>query len=388
MDFSIFLPETSVSSSRIVQESINVGQGVSTYGILASFIDTNIAKIDQIAEYISDNVAQNMVKMTYDKQHFTPNSKYKTFVTRNIYLNKDKIKSMEDERMICGFIARTSAEAAIKYGARSLGKWLNKKDVFITCEQIYSILVDYVNNAKPGANFKKAKMELNKIRNSFPISITDKRKLAEKYNSHSNISEALDVSSIINNNNETLKNTLAYFISVLRRQLYGTDSDTDKSLLDYYSLIDINGKYGKELSMENEYNYDCIAADQVAYLQLSRGIMRNMFNDSPNINLEIISARAAELAQYDPYAVRRKKIKGAAKGGALSIGGIILNNPDIALSGLSTAIAQFSKTDELMQLSKNTMQKWGISGNEFDAISEDADSIIRKNQENDLNHII
>lgn len=70
MEFSIYSPEISTSSSRIVQESINIGQGVSAYGMLAAFLDNNIANIDLLAEYIGDLAAQKRVRSTYDKQHF------------------------------------------------------------------------------------------------------------------------------------------------------------------------------------------------------------------------------------------------------------------------------------------------------------------------------
>ena len=383
MELNNFLPETNTSSSRIVQESINVGQGVSAYGVLASFIDTNIAKIDQLAEYLGDVSSQRIVKSKYDSQYFDPNSKFKTFLTRNIYLSKEKVHAMQDERYIYGFLTRTLAESALKYGSRALGNWANKRDTFITCEQVYSILVSYINDAAPNANIRRAKIELNKIRNSLPLSISDKRKLAEKYNTGFVFTESLDISSVLTSKNKNLRDTLAYFITVLSRQLYGADSENDKSISDYYSLIDLGGQYGRELSFENRYNYDNIAADQTAYLQLSRGLMKNMFKDSPHINLESISERANELAEYDPYTVRRKKIKGAAKGGVLTIGGIVSENPEMALNGLATAISQFIRSDEVLQLSKDYVKKLGIGGNEFDVISEDASSITNKNNEND-----
>lgn len=386
MDFSIFLPETSVSSSRIVQESINVGQGVSAYGTLATFIDTNIAHIDQLAEYIADEAAKRVVKNKYDNQYFKSDTKFKNFLNRNIYFNKNKVETMQQDRFIYGYLTKAAAESAIKFGARAIGKWANKKDVFITCEQLYSILVAYITHARPGTNLNRAKIELNKIRNSFPISQADRRKITEKCNVKNYSLDSIETSSIVTKGNESVRNALAYYITSLSRQLYGADSSSDSSVLNFYSLIELNGHYGKELSHENEKQYDEVAADQTAYLQISRGIMKNMFKDSPHIDLNKINARAQELAQYDPYAVRRKKIKGAAKGGALTIGSIISGNPEIALSGLATALSQFVQSDEVLQLSKDAMKKWGIGGNEFDLISDDANSILKKNSESDLNN--
>lgn len=386
MEFSIYSPEISTSSSRIVQESINIGQGVSVYGVLAAFLDSNIANIDLLAEYIGDLAAQKRVKSQYDKQHFDSDSKYRTFLNRNIYLNKEKVDSMQEDRFITGFLVRTAAETAIKYGARAIGKWANQKDIFITCEQLYSILVAYICNAKKGANVNRAKIELNKIRNSFPLNQLDKRKIAQKYNVRTLNLDCIEIGSILTKSNESVRNSLAYYLTSLSRQLYGTDSSSATSVLDMYSIIGLNGHYGKEVNRENEYQYDTIAADQTAYLQISRGIMKNMFTDSPHIDLDKINSRAQELAQYDPYAIRRKKIKGTAKGGVLTIGGIITSNPEIALSGLATALSQFTQSDEVLQLSKDAMKKWGIGGNEFDLITNDSKSIISKSSESDLNN--
>ncbi len=386
MEFSIYSPEASISSSRLVQESINVGQGISAYGMLAAFIDTNIAYIDQLAEYIGDEAAKIIVKNKYDNQYFKSDTKFKSFLNRNIYLNKNKVESMQQDRFNYGYLTQLAAQAALKYGARAVGKWANKKDVFITCEQLYSILVAYICNARTGANVNRAKIELNKIRNSFPISQSDRRKIAEKYNVGTFSLDLIETSSILTKSNESVRNALAYYISAISRQLYGIDSSSDRSVLDFYSLIDLNGHYGKELSHENEKRYDEIAADQTAYLQISRGIMKNMFKDSPYIDLNKINIRAQELAQYDPYAVRRKKITGAAKGGVITIGSIISGNPEIALSGLATALSQFTQSDEVLQLAKNAMKKWGIGGNEFDLITDESNSILSKSRESDLNN--
>ena len=380
------LPETTVSSSRIVQESVNVGQGVSAYGALAAFIDTNIAKIDELSEYIADIASQEIVKNKYNQQYFKSDTPFKSFLNRNIYLNKDKVEKMQFERYAYGFIGRAAVEAALKFGARSIGKWANKKDIYNTCEQVYSVLTSYISDANPKLDKKLAIIELNKIRNTFPLSVSEKRKLSLNHPLNSVTSNITDVASILNKGNEPVKNALAYYLAVLRRQIYGADTSEDKSFNNYYSLIELNGAYGKELGNENERSYDEVAADQAAYLQLSRGIMKNMFKDVPSFDIGSIVTRSNELAQYDPYTIRRKKIKGAAKGGALTIGGIITSNPEIAMNGLSTALSQFTfhNNDEVLTLAKDAMSKWGVSGNEFDVITESAEDISNKNNESDL----
>ena len=378
--------EVSAGSSRIVQESINVGQGVSSYGALAAFIDTNIAKIDEASEFLADLASQKVIKDKYDSQYFKPGTPFKNFLNRNIYLNKDKVAKMELERLASGFMTRAAVETALKYGSRAIGKWANKKDIYNTCEQLYSVLTSYIADADPKSNKQRAISELNKIRNSLPLTISEKRKLASDYKCSVSTSGIIEVSSILNQGNEPVKNALAYYLAVLRRQLYGENSNTDKSFANYYGLLELNGQYGKELGIENERNYDDIAADQAAYLQLSRGIMKNMFMDYPRINIESIMARSTELAQYDPYAIRRKKIKGVAQNGMVTIGGIISGNPEIALNGLSTALSQFEfhNNDEVLTIAKGAMKKWGVDGNEFDLITDNAENITNKSNESDL----
>ena len=382
MEIIKYSPEVSISSSRIVQESINVGQGVSAYGILAEFIDKNIAQIDLLSEYIGDNFSQKIVKDKYDDQYFKSDTKFKNLLNRNIYLSKTKSENMQNERLAYGFLTRFASETALKYGARALATWANNKDKFITCEQMYVILKSYILSADDNANKQKAWTELNKIRNSFPLSPNEKKKLIEK--SHNLMLGDIDISSVLSKDNIPLKNALAYFLSVLSRQLYGSETSSDTKILNYYSFLEINGQYGKEVLSENQYQYDEIATDQLAYLQISRGIMKNMFLKSPNIDINSIFARAEELSKYDPYAIRRKKIKGLAQGGTLTIGGIISSNPEIALSGIATALSQFTKSDEVLTLAKDTMLKWGISGNESDVIMDNSDKIISKNKESDI----
>ncbi|MDY4413514.1 MAG: hypothetical protein SPE43_03965 [Ruminococcus sp.] len=383
MEITKYSPEVSISSSRIVQESISVGQGVSAYGTLAEFIDTNIAQIDRLAEYIGDNISQKAVKKKYDEQYFKPDAEFKSFLNRNIYLNKNKAESMQKERLEYGFLTRLAAETALKYGARAVSVWANNKDKFIVCEQMYMILKSYIFNADANANKSKALTELNKIRNSFPLSLTEKKKLTEKCSNNLMI-DNMNISSVLSANNTDVRNALAYFLTVLSRQLYGSESSSDSRILNYYSLLDLNGQYGKELCTENQYHYDEIASDQLAYLQMSRGIMKNMFIKSPSIDIDSIFARAEELSKYDPYAVRRKKIKGIAKSGTLTIGSIVSSNPEIALNGIATAISQFIKSDEVLSLARDSMLKWGISGNESDAIIDNSDNIILKNKESDI----
>lgn len=384
MKLTVYNPEISVSSSRIVQESLKIEQGVSAYGAIAAFLDANLEQLDRLAEYCSQIAAQSAVKKMYDEQYFDPNRKVKSFMTRNIYLNEDKKNKMEGERFVKGVVTQAATEAGIKLASRSLLKWANDRDKYVTCEQVYAVMVSYIRNAESGANISRAEIELNKIRNSFPLNSREKRKLVTNINNGVYTLNDLNVSSILSPGNIQIKNALAYFLTVLNRQLYGNDIPAVNRMTNYYSLLDLNGVYGNEVMNENQYCYDEIAADQAAYLQLSRSMVKNLFIDLPSIDMEGIMVRASEMAKYDPYAIRRKKVKGASKGAALSITGIISNNPELAFNGLSTAVSQFLPDDETLTKAKDRMQSWGVSSNECDMIFTNARNIESKCTQNDL----
>lgn len=384
MELAIYSPEVAIGSSRLVQESLKIEQGVSAYGAMAAFMDANLEQLDRLAEYCAQMAAYSNVKELYDKQYFDNRHKVKSFWTRNIYLNEDKKNKMEGERFVKGAITQVVTESAIKGASRLVRQWAYKKDKFVTCEQVYCVLVSYITNAESGANVERANIELNKIRNSFPLSLHEKKKLYNKYNSGLISFDTLNVSSVVSPNNVQIKNALAYFLTVINRQLYGADEPDKSSMPDYYSLLDINGQYGHEFMLENQYSYDNIAADQVAYLQLSRAMIKNMFVDIPNIDIESIINRANEMAKYDPYAIRRKKVKGASKGAALSITGIVSKNPELAFNGLSTAISQFTQNDQLLSTVKEKVQKLGIGGNDADMIFANSKNISDKSKESDL----
>lgn len=384
MKLTVYNPEISVSSSRIVQESLKIEQGVSAYGAIAAFLDANLEQLDRLAEYCSQIAAQSAVKKMYDKQYFDPNRKVKSFMTRNIYLNEDKKNKMEGERFVKGVVTQAATEAGIKLASRSLLKWANDRDKYVTCEQVYAVLISYIRNSEKGANISRAETELNKIRNSFPLNPREKRKLVNEFNTGVYTLNDLNVSSILSPNNVQIKNALAYFLTVINRQLYGADMPAVNQMPNYYSLLDLNGVYGNELMNENQYCYDEIASDQAAYLQLSRAMVKNLFTDIPSIDMEGIMARASEMAKFDPYAIRRKKVKGASKGAALSITGIISNNPELAFNGLSTAVSQFVLNDETLTTIQNQIRSWGANSNECDMIFTNAKNIESKCTQNDL----
>ncbi len=384
MELVPYSPENSIGSSRFIQENIKIEQGASAYSVMASVIATNIEQIDALAESLSVFMAQRAVKAQYDSQYFKKDEQFKSFITRNIYLSEDKRQRLEDERFITGTVKQAVTEASIKIGSRLVLNWLNEQDRFYTCEQIYALLVAYINSAPSTINKQRALTELNKIRNSFPLSVNQKRKMFTKYKDMAPDFSTLDVSSILTPANAEIKNALAYFLVVIQKQLYGEENDK-RNLMNYYSLLDMNNRYGEEVLYENQCKYDNVAADQVAYLQLSRAVVKNIFVDVPNIDMNLILSRSKAMAEYDPYAIRRKKVKGTAKGAGITIAGIITNEPELAFNGISTAISQFLPSDECLSTAKEKCQTWGISGNEFDKLLMNSKAISDKCSTSDMN---
>ena len=151
----------------------------------------------------------------------------------------------------------------------------------------------------------------------------------------------------------------------------------------YYQLIGLDGVYGKELLNENLYRYDEIAADQLAYLQLSRAMVKQLSVGLPEVDLFRIQQRATAMAAFDPYAIRRKKVKGSALVGVKTIAGVFLEMPEIAFDGISTALSQFIKDEQLLEVAANKMHEWGMSRKEAELAIENSGNIDRKCADND-----
>ena len=383
MELSIFEPKIITNSSRLVQESIQAKQGNSTYGVIADFLDQNLEQLDTIAEQCGVWAAKSAVKAQYDKQYFDPKYKTKSFVTRNIYINPAKKEQMELNRFITGAAVQLGTEAALKFGTRKISSFFNEKDKIKTCEAVYALLLSYILSAEPNANTYRAICELDKIRNSFPIDKKARKKIYTSYSDNSNEIQIMDQVSVINPDDEALVCAVAYFIAVLHRQLYGDENPEDKQMRSYYQLIGLDGVYGKELLNENLYRYDEIAADQLAYLQLSRAMVKQLSVGLPEVDLFRIQQRATAMAAFDPYAIRRKKVKGSALVGVKTIAGVFLEMPEIAFDGISTALSQFIKDEQLLEVAANKMHEWGMSRKEAELAIENSGNIDRKCADND-----
>ena len=290
---------------------------------------------------------------------------------------------MEFNRFITGTVVQAGTEVALKLGTRKIISFINEKDKFKTCEAVYALLLSYVLSADSNANTARAFCELNKIRNSFPIDKKARKKIYNSFSDNSNKTQVMDQVSTINPDDKALVRSVSYFLAVLHRQLYGDDNYDYKDIKSYYQLIGLNGAYGQEVLNENLYSYDEIAADQLAYLQLSRAMVKQISVGLPEVDIMRIQQRAAAMTAYDPYAIRRKKLKGSALGGVKTIAGVFMELPDLAFNGISTALSQFIKDEQLLEVASNKLHEWGMSYKEAELAIKNSGNIDRKCADND-----
>ena len=116
----------------------------------------------------------------------------------------------------------------------------------------------------------------------------------------------------------------------------------------YYSLLDLNGTYGKSMMEETGIVYDEIAMNQAIYLDLSRRITKKLAVKMPDIDVRQVISRNAQAAKFDPYAVHRRKVKTASIGLGEALISILAKRPDIFIQGMSTALSQFTQDERLI----------------------------------------
>ena len=79
------------------------------------------------------------------------------------------------------------------------------------------------------------------------------------------------------------------------------------------------------------------------------------------------------MIQYDPYSLRRKvtqrAVIGTVVGTGIGIGGLLLERPDIVMSGGSLALSQFNLEDgNLLKVMEKQFKEQGIDQNTFSNI--------------------
>lgn len=373
--------ENTISVSRNYQEALNIKQGHTAYGVVSSLIATNIDAIDSFAELLGQLAAAGVVKKLYDDQHFNPKyGNFKNFFTRNIYLDPVKKEGMEMNRNIAGAAAMLGTEAVVKLASRGIQYLANEKDKFQTLYKIYSVLYCYANS--DNANNEKARVELSKIRNSFPLSQANIVRLKNKVEKENIRSLGdLDFGMLYNMDNSYLEN-ISYLLYSIHCQKYGELAENrEDKLLDYYDAIGYRGNIAKALISENRSTYNTISNDQRKYLAVARGMVNNMFVDFPVFDMNRISQTASEMAKYDPYAIRRKKVSTATKAGGLTVAGLFAKNPKMIMSAASEALSLFKIDDDGMEAARIRLKGWDIDEKAISQIFKQGESLQSKANE-------
>ncbi len=137
-------------------------------------------------------------------------------------------------------------------------------------------------------------------------------------------------------------------------------------LLEYYDYLGFTGNHAKELLRDNARRYDKINRDQRYYLEFGRKIIREFSLKLPEVNMNEVRNHCNMMIQYDPYRLRRKVVQRAVVGTGIGIGGLLLERPDIVMSGGSLALSQFNLEDgNLLEVMEKQFKEQGIGQNTF-----------------------
>ncbi len=385
---TVVKPEIVADSSRIMQESCFAEQGDPSYANLTGFLGITLNDIDKVSDYLANWVGSEVINKVQDSYYHDSEHKVKSFLKRNVYTNENERRIMQKRGEVLGNAAEVGVSAVLKYTARGILSFKQKNEKFKVFQQLYSILALFIKEAESGADVNRGLAELNKIRNSFPLSASEKKKIKDSININDDIN-SINVSAILDKDNTELRNALAYFLTVLQRQLYQDKIPAHSLLPEYYSLIDINGVNAKNIIAENTENYDVISSSQLAYLEISRGIVKQTAISAPSIDLDEVMKRNKIAAQYDPYAIRRMKVKKSVINGSKTISGILAavytQNPALIKCSVSTALAQFSENDMIIESIQNQCVSWGMERKDVDTAIEGKKVIDTECNNNDAN---
>lgn len=372
-----FVPN-SISSSRNIQEILQVQNGVTTYGTLANLLCMNMDKIDMISRVFSEYVSASRVNKLYDKQFFDDDNVIKSFWTRNIYLNPVKKTDLENERFKEGMVSSIAIQAGIQIGARAGQLILSKVDKIVTIKEIYALLNFYANDIDEGADINMSKTELAKIRMSLPTTVRQSENLKSSKPAK-NIYD-INATNIMRVDDKELIENICYLLYAISAQKYKDKFEGDSfdpMLLNMYSLLDYNGRLGIEVAKEMRNKYNNIATDEVRVLKVARHIVKDIPIAIPNLNLQDFVNRASEMAKYDPYAPKRQKVEDVTKKVVpASISAIFSKKPDLILQALGTALSNVNLTDNAKETMYIKAKKdWGMDDNIIEASFDTADEI-------------
>lgn len=366
--------QNSIITSRIIQEETSVLQNVSGYGVLASLLDQNIEKIDGMAEYIGQCVAQNQNLKIYKEQY--GDSFVKGFFKRNFFVGQEKKEENEISRRNMALLQNFLVETGIKWSARLAIKWSSEQDKYYLFKQIYLMLGSFTYDDGAGVgNMRRTQIELKKIRDSFPLNKKDRKKLAQLNIKEDILNIDMDFGAV----DSKMRETLSYFLYVLYAQKYEEREDAQSVLLDYYSILGYSGILAKEIIRENANKYAHIVQDQARYLKIAQGMVRNFDTCIPVIDINALKQRAVQMSQYDPYCISKmyqSNVSTVKKKKRIS--DVFFENPEMVMHAGITAVAQLLLDDNSKENIRAKFVGWGLDGNSSDVIVDHAD-VIRKN---------
>lgn len=350
----------SIGISRKFQENFSAASGITAYGKIASLISSNAEHIDRMAEYLGTFFAQNDINRRYTKQY----GKSNIFGgIKRKFTSPDKAWVNQTERRDQGFLKGLAVEGGIKLLSRGIQQWTSNKEKYNCFDQIYRILLAYVNEDRQriaGDNLQLEIKELNKIRNSFPLSAKDRLKLSGISVENLDIFTS-DFSIFKLEGSNKIKENISYFLYVLYAQKYGDSVENESRLLQYYRFLGFHDMESRELLRENKNIYDTVTDDQLKYLMLSRAMLRKLEPSIPYISINAMKLRIDEMAKNDPYRIRKKIVIKPSLKSPKTIIDLFFEEPDIVIQAGSIAMSQLEMSDDTKENVRKTMvNDWGF----------------------------
>lgn len=367
----------SIILSRLFQEKMSLSQGVTGYGIIANLIDVHIQEIDKFAEYAGAYFSERDIEKRYADQYGRNGMSGRINRT---FTGGQKAYENQAERRDFGFIKALSIEGGIKIGARIIQKWTGEREKYQCLDQVYRILLAYAKEDPSVAQRKNLIRELNKIRNSFPLSAHDRVKLSEISVDGLDVFET-DFPVLETEGTQELRENIAYLLYVLYVQKYGESIESESRLLEYYDLLGFRSLEADELLRENKNSYDTITTDQLKYLNISRSMVKNLEISIPNIDVNAIARRTLEMAENDPYRIRKKKVLRAPIGGQKRISDMFFESPFVVINAGATALSQFTLDGDAKENVRSQMTEWGLDDNAINNIMDKSDDIKEESKE-------
>lgn len=173
-------PAVITSSSRIMQEAELAQGNISVYGKVSDFLCVSMDQIDQCSHEISGWVSDKAIHAVQDKYYHDNEHKFRSARRRHIYISPSERRKMEFKSQAAGIGAGLLTELGIQLSFRGLQILAHNREEYKTFEQMYAVLCLFLQDAEKGSDIELAAAELSKIRNSFPISVRKKKKVAEK----------------------------------------------------------------------------------------------------------------------------------------------------------------------------------------------------------------